>query len=192
MLRIRLSRKGKKKQPQYRVVVADVKFKRDGRFVENIGFYNPLTDPPTVDIKEGRALYWLSVGAQPSDPVKHLLEKQGTYDRLKRLHAGEELDALAAEYAGDTAGEAKDEKPAAKAKKSKSEEAADEVVAEAPAEGEAPAEEETPAEEEPQAAVETPAEEAPAEDEPAAEEDTPAEDESPAAEDEADEEEDSK
>jgi small subunit ribosomal protein S16 len=100
MLRIRLSRKGKKKQPQYRVMVADVKTKRDGRFVENIGTYNPLTDPPTIEIKEARALYWLSVGAQPSDPVKHMLQKQGTYDRLQRLHKGETLEALVREYTG--------------------------------------------------------------------------------------------
>ncbi|MDJ0757692.1 MAG: 30S ribosomal protein S16 [Ardenticatenaceae bacterium] len=100
MLRIRLSRKGKKKQPQYRVVVADVKFKRDGRFVENIGYYNPLTDPPTVEIKEDRALHWLSVGAQPSDPVRHMLQKRGTFDRLKRLHQGEALEELVAEFTG--------------------------------------------------------------------------------------------
>lgn len=100
MLRIRLSRKGKKKQPQYRVVVADVKFKRDGRFLENIGFYNPLTDPPTVEIKEDRALHWLRVGAQPSDPVRHMLQKRGTFDRLKRLHQGEALEELVAEFTG--------------------------------------------------------------------------------------------
>lgn len=100
MVRIRLTRKGKKRFPTYRVVVADIKFKRDGRFIENIGHYNPHSDPPTVVIKEERALYWLSVGAQPSDGVKHMLEKQGTYDRLKRVHAGETIEALVAEYKG--------------------------------------------------------------------------------------------
>lgn len=100
MLRIRLSRMGKKRQPSYRVVVADVEAKRDGRIVERIGHYNPLVDPIEYNIKEERALYWLSVGAQPSDAVRRLLEKQGTYDRLKRLHGGETLEALVAEYQG--------------------------------------------------------------------------------------------
>lgn len=100
MLRIRLSRVGKKRQPHYRVVVADVEAKRDGRFVERIGYYNPLTNPLTYDIDENRALYWLSVGAQPSDAVRRLLDKQGTFNRLQRLHAGEKLEVLVAEYQG--------------------------------------------------------------------------------------------
>ncbi len=102
MLRIRLSRTGKKGQPSYRVVVADINSKRDGRVVERIGHYNPLTDPAEFKIQEARALHWLSVGAQPSDAVRRLLEKQGTYDRLQRLHAGESLDKLVAEYEGVT------------------------------------------------------------------------------------------
>ena len=100
MVRIRLSRRGKKRQPLYRVIVADQKSKRDGRFIEHIGNYNPHTDPPTFNVNEGRALHWLSVGAQPSDAVRRLLDKQGTFDRLKRLHAGEELDALVLEFTG--------------------------------------------------------------------------------------------
>jgi small subunit ribosomal protein S16 len=68
--------------------------------VENLGIYNPLTNPETVSIKEERALYWLSVGAQPTEPVRRLLKNQGTLDRLVRLHKGEELGALAAEYDG--------------------------------------------------------------------------------------------
>ncbi len=100
MLKIRLSRVGKKRQPHYRVVVADVEAKRDGRFVERIGHYNPLTNPATYNIDENRALYWLSVGAQPSDAVRRLLDKQGTLNRLQRLHAGEKLEALVAEYQG--------------------------------------------------------------------------------------------
>lgn len=100
MLRIRLSRTGKKKQASYRVVVANIDAKRDGRIVERIGHYNPLPDPIDYRIQEDRALYWLSVGAQPSDAVRRLLEKQGTYDRLGRLRAGESLDALMAEYEG--------------------------------------------------------------------------------------------
>ena len=77
MVRIRLRRMGKKKQPSYRVVVADLEAPRDGRFIEIIGFYNPRTDPPTIEIKADRAQYWLSQGAQPSDPAARLLRKVG-------------------------------------------------------------------------------------------------------------------
>ena len=100
MLRIRLSRTGAKKQPSYRVVVADADAKRDGRVVERIGHYNPRTEPLEYRIDEERALYWLSVGAQPSDPVQRLLVKQGTMDRLTRLRQGETMESLLAEYAG--------------------------------------------------------------------------------------------
>lgn len=100
MLRIRLSRTGKKRQPSYRVVVAEKEAKRDGRVIERIGHYNPLPNPSIFDIDEARALHWLSVGAQPSDAVRILLQKQGTLDRLTRLHAGESLDSLVAEYRG--------------------------------------------------------------------------------------------
>lgn len=100
MLRIRLSRTGKKKQSNYRVVVADADAKRDGRVVERIGHYNPRSEPIDYAIDEGRALYWLSVGAQPSDAVQRLLVKQGTIERLGRLRGGESLDALVAEYDG--------------------------------------------------------------------------------------------
>lgn len=100
MLRIRLSRTGAKKQPSYRVVVADIESKRDGRIVERIGHYNPRREPMEYMIDEDRALYWLSVGAQPSDAVRRLLENQGTYDRLARLRQGETREALLAEYAG--------------------------------------------------------------------------------------------
>lgn len=100
MLRIRLTRKGKKRQPTYRVVVADSESPRDGRYVEQIGHYDPMVDPIAYSLNEGRALHWLSVGAQPSDAVLRLLNKQGTMDRLVRLRAGEELDALVAEFEG--------------------------------------------------------------------------------------------
>jgi small subunit ribosomal protein S16 len=112
MLRIRLTRVGKKRQPYYRVVVADAEAKRDGRIVENIGHYTALTDPITFKIQEDRALYWLSVGAQPSDAVRRLLEKQGTMERLARLKAGEPLEILVAEVAGSQDVKAK-VKPAA-------------------------------------------------------------------------------
>lgn len=100
MVRIRLSRTGSKKQPSYRVVVSDADFKRDGRVVERIGHYNPRRDPIEYRIDEDRALYWLSVGAQPSDAVRRLLVKQGTLDRLTRLRTGEKRDNLVAEFLG--------------------------------------------------------------------------------------------
>lgn len=101
MLKIRLTRTGKKGQPSYRVVVADSRSKRDGRIVERIGFYNPLTDPADYRIDENRALYWLSVGAQPTESVKHMLTKQGTYGRLERLQAGEDFNSLVSEFTGE-------------------------------------------------------------------------------------------
>ncbi len=76
MVKIRLRRVGAKKQPSYRIVVADSRSPRDGRFIENIGHYNPRTDPPTVVIKEDRALYWLSIGAQPTEAVERLVGDQ--------------------------------------------------------------------------------------------------------------------
>jgi small subunit ribosomal protein S16 len=77
MVRIRLRRMGKRHQPSYRVVVADSESPRNGRFIENIGFYNPRNEPPTIEIDAERARYWLSVGAQPSDPAARLLRKVG-------------------------------------------------------------------------------------------------------------------
>jgi len=100
MLRIRLSRVGAKKQPHYRVVVANIESKRDGRIVERIGHYNPRIDPIEFKINEGRAIHWLSVGAQPSHAVRRLLEKQGTFERLERLRKGESIESLIAEFAG--------------------------------------------------------------------------------------------
>ena len=77
MLRIRLRRTGKKKQPSYRVVVADRRAPRDGAFVEVIGHYNPRTDPSTLVLNEERVKHWLARGAQPSETVHRLLYKQG-------------------------------------------------------------------------------------------------------------------
>ena len=101
MVKIRLRRVGAKKQPSYRIVVADSRAPRDGRFIEVIGFYNPRTEPETVRIKEDRALHWLSVGAQPTEAVARLLKKQGTLARFARLKAGEPLEALVAEAEAD-------------------------------------------------------------------------------------------
>jgi len=76
-VRIRLTRTGKKKQPSYRVVVADGRAPRDGRYIEQIGRYDPRQEPSVVVINQERANYWLQNGAQPSDPVRRLLQIAG-------------------------------------------------------------------------------------------------------------------
>lgn len=78
--RIRLRRLGANKRPFYRVVVADQRSPRDGRFIENIGKYHPLEDPSLIEIDEDRALHWLRVGAQPSDQVRNLMVKIGIWE----------------------------------------------------------------------------------------------------------------
>jgi small subunit ribosomal protein S16 len=97
MVKLRLRRVGAKRQASYRIVATDSRAPRDGRFIEAIGFYNPRTEPETVQLKEDRALYWLSVGAQSTDAVTRLLKKMGTLDRFERLKKGESIEALAAE-----------------------------------------------------------------------------------------------
>jgi small subunit ribosomal protein S16 len=86
--RIRLRRLGANKRPFYRVVVADQRSPRDGRFIENIGKYHPLEDPSLIEIDEERALHWLRVGAQPSDQVRNLMVKVGIWDRFVRERPG--------------------------------------------------------------------------------------------------------
>jgi len=90
-VKLRLRRMGKKKQPIYKVVAADVRSPRDGKFIEALGLYNPLTDPHTIEIKEDRVLYWLDNGAQPTNTVKSLLRQQGI--TLKRELGRKGLDA---------------------------------------------------------------------------------------------------
>ena len=82
-VKLRLRREGKKKQPFYRVVVADVRSPRDGRYIEDIGFYQPLHEPSTIQIDGERALYWLRNGAKPSDAVLQLLRVQGIWEEFK-------------------------------------------------------------------------------------------------------------
>ena len=82
MLRFRLRRVGNIGHPSYRIVVADSRAPRDGAYVEWIGQYDPMTDPPSVTLKEDRAIAWLNQGAQPSDAVKRILERDGVYDRV--------------------------------------------------------------------------------------------------------------
>ena len=77
MVKIRLRRMGAKKAPFYRIVVADSRAPRDGKFIEEIGTYNPLVDPAEIKIDVGRAQYWVKNGAQPTDTVKALLKKAG-------------------------------------------------------------------------------------------------------------------
>ncbi len=76
-VKLRLRRMGKKKQPIYKIVVADARSPRDGKFLEAVGIYNPLTNPHTINVKEDRVNYWLNVGAQPTDTVKSLLSQKG-------------------------------------------------------------------------------------------------------------------
>lgn len=82
-VKIRLKRMGSKKNPFYRVVVADSRSPRDGRFIETVGTYNPVVNPAEVSINEELALQWLANGAQPSDTVRNLLSQQGI---MKKFH----------------------------------------------------------------------------------------------------------
>lgn len=82
-VRIRLKRLGAKKAPFYRVVVADSRAPRDGRFIEEIGYYNPLTEPATIKIDGEKAIKWLKTGAQASDTVKTLFKKVGITDKVE-------------------------------------------------------------------------------------------------------------
>ena len=82
-VKIRLQRMGSKKRPCYRIVVADSRSPRDGRFIETVGTYNPLTEPEQVTLKEEAIMNWLSNGAQPSDTVRNILSKQGV---MKKFH----------------------------------------------------------------------------------------------------------
>src|ERR1700726_4099321 len=82
-VKIRLKRMGMKKTPSYRVVVADSRSPRDGRIIENIGWYNPLVEPSAIHIDEEKALGWLKNGAQPTDSVTSLLKRAGILDRFQ-------------------------------------------------------------------------------------------------------------
>ncbi|MYF84788.1 MAG: 30S ribosomal protein S16 [Acidimicrobiia bacterium] len=87
-VKIRLRRMGKKKQPTYRVVVADARSPRDGRIIESIGRYDPRREPSLVEIDNDRARYWLGTGAQPTDRVQKLLEISGAVAQPKVYRAG--------------------------------------------------------------------------------------------------------
>jgi small subunit ribosomal protein S16 len=97
MVRIRLRRVGAKKQPSYRVVAADIEHPRDGRFLEILGFYNPRTQPETIELHEDRIYDWISRGAQPSSSVNKLFKTVGLLERFERFKAGESVETLLAE-----------------------------------------------------------------------------------------------
>lgn len=99
MIKLRLRRMGATKKPSYRIVVADARSKRDGRFVEIVGHYNPLTEPTTIVIDGDRARYWLGQGAQPTERVAKLLKIRGITDE------GGKVVAVAAEPEAATAAE---------------------------------------------------------------------------------------
>ncbi|MBS2039028.1 30S ribosomal protein S16 [bacterium] len=82
MVKLRLTRVGKKKQPSYRLVAAPSRSPRDGRFIEILGHYNPLTNPPTVVFKEERIMHWLKEGAQPTESVQKLLTSAGIWQKF--------------------------------------------------------------------------------------------------------------
>ena len=78
-VKIRLARHGAKKRPFYRIVIADSESPRDGKFLENVGTYNPLADPAQVSLKQDRIKYWIDQGAIPTDTVRSLLKKEGFF-----------------------------------------------------------------------------------------------------------------
>ncbi|HKN98749.1 MAG TPA: 30S ribosomal protein S16 [Pseudonocardiaceae bacterium] len=88
-VKIKLQRLGKIRQPHYRVVVADARTRRGGRAIETIGKYHPRQEPSLIEINSERAQYWLGVGAQPTDPVQHLLEVTGDWQKFKGLPGAE-------------------------------------------------------------------------------------------------------
>jgi small subunit ribosomal protein S16 len=152
--RIRLRRMGSKGRPFYRVVVADQRSPRDGRFIENIGRYHPLNDPSLIEIDQDRALHWLRVGAQPSDQVRNLMQKTGIWD----VFVAERPKAAVVSTKPERPVKEKVSKKAqAKAAEASQAAAAPAPVQEAPAEA-APAEAEAPTEPEVPAEAEAPTE----------------------------------
>ena len=130
-VKLRLRRMGKKKQPIYKVVAADVRSPRDGKFLEAIGLYNPLTNPHTININEDRALYWLSVGAQPTDTVKSLLTQKGILLKRELISRGLSEDKIEAEMSNwEKMREAKQKSLKVQKKKSKKAAAKEAIQAE--------------------------------------------------------------
>jgi small subunit ribosomal protein S16 len=146
LLRIRLSRVGKKKQPAYRIIVADSRSPRDGSFLKIIGHYNPLTEPTTLVVKEDEAVRWLQKGAKPSETAAKLLTRIGVMERAGRppvRYQGKDVPATPKKKAAATAKPAAE--PAAKAEAPPSDETAEEAPSDSPPAAEAAAPEEEPA-----------------------------------------------
>jgi small subunit ribosomal protein S16 len=101
MVRIRLRRTGAKNQPAYRIVAAEKEKPRDGRFLEILGYYNPRTEPATIQVDEARLFHWLNHGAQPSESVKKILQVVGAWDRWNRYRDGEDIEKLLEEAEAD-------------------------------------------------------------------------------------------
>jgi small subunit ribosomal protein S16 len=161
LVKIRLRRIGAKKQPSYRLVVADSRAPRDGAFIAVIGHYNPLTNPETLVIDEEKASVWLKQGAQPTDTAARLLAKAGIIeepaDRKEKMKAGAPDKPKASKKKAKAAAEkAKAEVPEAKAEEETKAEVAEEPKAEATEASEVAAETKAEAAEEPEAAVEKP------------------------------------
>ena len=87
-VKIRLKRMGAKKAPFYRIIVADARSPRDGRFIDTLGTYNPLTNPAEIKVKEEETLNWLTKGAQPTDTVKNILSKAGIMEKYNNMRQG--------------------------------------------------------------------------------------------------------
>ena len=132
--KIRLKRMGKKFYAVYRVVVMDSRTKRDGRAIEEIGLYNPNTQPSTIEIKSDRAQYWLGVGAQPTDQVLNLLKITGDWQKFKGLKGAEGTLKTAAAKPEAAVLVEEAENKAQKLKAAKAEAAANAAEAETPAE----------------------------------------------------------
>lgn len=130
-VKLRLRRMGKKKQPIYKVVAADARSPRDGKFLEAVGIYNPLTNPHTIDLKEDRINYWLDNGAQPTDTVKSLFNQTGI--NLKRDIAKRKLPAEKAEALLKNWQDSKDTSAQKKSVKKKKKADTQEVKTEQPA-----------------------------------------------------------
>jgi small subunit ribosomal protein S16 len=103
MVRLRLRKVGSKAQQSFRIVAAEREHPRDGRFLENLGFYNPRTHPATIEMDEARVFHWLKNGAQPSESVLKLFRVTGTLGRYERFKGGEAVEALKAEATAATA-----------------------------------------------------------------------------------------
>ena len=149
MVRIRLRRVGARHQPSYRIVAADKESPQGGRFLENLGSYNPRTEPSTIKIDEARLFHWLKHGAQPSDAVVKVLKPHGTWERWERYKGGEDIEALlkeAEEAFPDVDPRTRRDDLAQKRAAKKKREKKEEVALEAPMETEPTTEEEPQAE----------------------------------------------